>query len=309
MTVTVYHNTVPNSKNQEKIDLLKYFSLGVKAAGDTVVDSYSYNYKQSKVGVIQGWVTDDLKISPHTKLRDTVIKNQISSNNYVVAVDSNLFLYANTQNPHHYLRYSFNGVFPNTGIYCDTEINPNRWKQISLDLNISLKDYRQDGAHILLCLQRNGGWSMGSTDIQDWAIETIHKIRQYSDRPILIRPHPGDKSSKQVLLPGNPECRIPFSKNIKLSSNTSILDDLKNCWAAVNYNSSPVVAAAIEGIPIFVSDKEKSQCAEIANTDLSQIENPILYDRKLWVERISMFHWKFDELKSGECWLHMKGFI
>jgi hypothetical protein len=141
-----------------------------------------------------------------------VIKNQISSNNYVVAVDSNLFLYANTQNLHHYLRYSFNGVFPNTGIYCDTEINSDRWKQISLDLNISLKDYRHNGDHILLCLQRNGGWSMGSVDIQEWANNTIKKIRQYSNRPIVIRPHPGDKTTKQILNIRNSECKILFSK-------------------------------------------------------------------------------------------------
>jgi len=309
MTVTVYHKTVPNSKNQEKIDLLKYFSLGVKEAGDTVVDSYNYDYRQSTVGVIQGWVTSEPKTSPHTKLRDSVIKNQISSNNYVVAVDSNLFLYANTQNLHHYLRYSFNGVFPNTGIYCDTEINSDRWKQISLDLNISLKDYRHNGDHILLCLQRNGGWSMGSVDIQEWANNTIKKIRQYSNRPIVIRPHPGDKTTKQILNIRNSECKILFSKDVKLSTNQNILDDLKNCWAAVNYNSSPVVGAAIEGIPVFISDKEKSQCAEIANTDLSQIESPILYDRQKWVERISMFHWKFDELKSGKCWSHMRKYI
>jgi hypothetical protein len=61
--------------------------------------------------------------------------------------------------------------------------------------------------------------------------------------------------------------------------------------------------------PIFVSDVAKSQCAEIANTDLSQIENPRLTDRQPWVERLSMFHWNFDELKSGECWTHMRKFI
>jgi hypothetical protein len=85
-------------------------------------------------------------------------------------------------------------------------------------------------------------------------------------------------------------------------------DDLKNCWAAINYNSSPVVGAAIEGIPIFVADKAKSQCAEISN-DIENIESPIQYDRQQWVERLSMFHWNFEELKSGKCWAHMKKFI
>lgn len=309
MKIVIYHTTIPNQKNPEKIEILKNFSSGAKLIGDEVIDSYDYNYIPSDVGMIQGWLGYNASSSSHLNLRRAVIKNQTKQNKYVITADSNLFLYANTSNhPHHYLRYSFNGVFPNTGIYCDTDIDPSRWKQISKDLNISLKDYRSSGAHILLCLQRNGGWSMGEVNIQDWAIETIKKIRQYSDRTIIVRPHPGDKQTKSILTPGNPQCRIPLSSNVKLSTNESLLDDLKNCWAAVNYNSSPVVGAAIEGVPIFVSDKDKSQCAEIAN-DIEDIENPILFDRQQWIERISMFHWKFSELSNGSAWLHMKKYV
>jgi hypothetical protein len=290
--------------------VLTFFSQGVNVSGDRVIDVQDCNYVPADVGVIQGWLGHNAAPSPHLKLRNTVIKHQITNQKHVLTADSNLFLYAvGKENlPHHYLRYSFNGVFPSTGIYCDTETNPQRWKQISRDLNITLKDYRTTGSHILLCLQRNEGWSMGSVNIQDWAIATINKIRQYSDRPIIVRPHPGDKQSNIILTPGHPQCRIPLSSNIRISTNKSLQDDLKNCWAAVNYNSSPVVGAAIEGIPIFVADKTKSQCAEIAN-DLENIENPTLYDRQRWVERISMFHWKFAELQDGSCWRHMRKFI
>jgi hypothetical protein len=307
--VVVYHKTVPNAKNQEKIDLLKYFSQGVTSAGDISVNNDSFNYQDSDVGVIQGWLGQENITTPHLQLRNKVITNQLQNKKYVVAVDSNLFLYANTANPLHYLRYSFNGVFPNTGIYCDNTTDPTRWQKISKNLNLTLKDYRTTGDHILLCLQRNGGWSMGNVDIQDWAVNTINTIRRFTDRPIVVRLHPGDKTSRTIIQPGNPNCRIKFSKAVRLSSNINLIDDLKNCWAAVNYNSSPVVGAAIEGVPIFVMDPAKSQCAEIANTNLSQIENPLMPDRQPWVERLSMFHWNFDELKSGECWQHIKKFI
>lgn len=306
MIVNVYHKTIPNLKNQEKIDLLKFYSRGVNVCGDKVNDIHDFNYRPSDVGVVQGWVHDESKKSAHLSLRKTIIESQIARNKYVLAVDSNLFLYANTNNPLHYLRYSFNGIFPNTGIYCDKIIDPSRWLKISKDLNLTLKDYRSNGNHILLLLQRNGGWSMGGLDVQEWAVQTINQIRQFSNRPIVIRAHPGDKSAKLYLDPNNPKCKIKFSKDIRLSTNPDLLTDLKNCWAAVNYNSSPVVGAAIEGIPIFVIDPNKSQCAEIANIDLSKIENPSMPDRQQWVERLSMFHWKFDELRSGECWSHMK---
>jgi len=308
-TVTIYHKTVPNAKNQEKIDLLKNFSLGVRAAGDTTFDNQSYTYQQTDVGVIQGWLGQGVITTPHLSLRHTVIQQQSKRNKHVVVVDSNLFLYANTANDLHYLRYSFNGVFPNTGIYCDTNVDPTRWQKISKNLNLNLKDYRTNGEHILLCLQRNGGWSMGNVDIQEWAVNTINAIRRFTDRPIVIRLHPGDKTSKNIIQPGNPNCRIKFSKAVRLSTNANLVDDLKNCWAAVNYNSSPMVGAAIEGVPIFVMDPIKSQCRDVANTDLTQIENPSMPDRQSWANRLSMFHWNFEELKSGECWTHMRKFI
>jgi hypothetical protein len=310
MIVTTYHKTVPNAKNQEKIDLLKYFSMGVKLTGDTSVDSYNYAYTTSDVAVIQGWVNIGSKTGQHLTLRNTVVNNQLKNRRHVVVADSNLFLYSNTANPLHYLRYSFNGVFPNTGLYCDTTIDTSRWTKVSRDLGITLKDYRPNGNHILLCLQRNGGWSMADYDVQDWTLSTIKEIRKYSGRPIIIRGHPGDKAAKEYLDPRSPKCRLKNLPNVTFSDfNRTLLQDLQGAWAVVNHNSSPVVGAAIEGYPIFVTDPIKSQCREIANTDISRIEAPDCPDRQAWVERLSMFHWKFDELKSGECWSHMRKFV
>jgi hypothetical protein len=94
-----------------------------------------------------------------------------------------------------------------------------------------------------------------------------------------------------------------------VSANTSLLHDLQGCWAVVNHNSSPAVAAAIEGYPVFVTDLARSQCGEIANTDLAQIESPVLPARDQWLERLAMSHWKFDELKSGQAWAHLRQYV
>lgn len=308
-SIAVYHRSVPNNKNQEKTDILRFFAQGAKILNESVIDVNDYILRDSEVAIIQGWVAPNQPITPHGDLRKRVIDNQIARGRFVISADSNLFLYANTSNPFHYLRYSFNGIFPSTGIYCDSNIDPDRWKKISKNLNLNLKDYRKNGNHILLCLQRNSGWSMGDVDSQEWALKTIEEIRKYSDRPIVIRLHPGDKETKRIVKAGPPLCKIKFDYGITLSQNENIIDDLKNCWAAVNHNSSPVVGAAIEGVPVFVTNSENSQCKDIANTDLSLIANPQLLDRQQWIERISMFHWNFDELKSGECWNHMRQFI
>jgi hypothetical protein len=306
MKVVVYHRTVPNAKNLEKVDVLKHFATGVQRAHDELINATDHQYHDAKVGVIQGWVGPIQHTSAHQLLRNTVIQRQLSSNQYVVAIDSNLFLYSTPGNPDHYLRYSFNGVFPDTGIYCDSTPDPVRWQKISSKLKIALKPYRQQGDHILLCLQRNSGWSMGNYNVAEWAINTINVLRAHTDRPIVVRAHPGDKTSKDYLS----NFSALQSKRVTISpTGTSLLDNLQNCWAVVNHNSSPAVAAAIEGYPIFVTDPDRSQCQEIANTDLSQIESPQMPERQAWIERLSMFHWDFDELQSGKCWAHMRQFV
>ena len=305
LTVAIYHKSVPpGNKNLEKPAILTNFAQGVKCTGDTAIDVDSNNYTTANVGVIQGW-THEQTDRPHLVLRQQVIARQP----YTVVADSNLFLYKNKSHPGNYIRYSFNGIFPNTGIYCDTEIDARRWRWIKRDLGLELKDYRTTGSHILLCLQRNGGWSMRGVDVQDWTIQTVRTLRQYTDRPIVIRSHPGDKASQQYLDPVNPRYRL-HGLGISISESGRTLEqDLQNAWAVVNCNSSAGVGAAIEGYPIFVTDPERSQCHDVANIDLSQIETPSLPNRLPWAERISMFHWKFEELSNGVCWQHMRKFV
>jgi hypothetical protein len=248
-------------------------------------------------------VHDDGKNLPHLKLRKDAINLQKKNKKRSLICDSNLFLYADPENTKTYLRYSFDGVFPTTGFYFDQDIDPARWKKLSANLGISLKPYRSTGNHILLCLQRNGGWSMRGLPVMDWLNQTIYEIRKYSSRHILVRAHPGDKKVESYLKINHP--------NTSLSQNKRLVDDFKNAWATVVYNSSPSVASAIEGIPIFLTDShpEYSQSQDVANFDLSKIENPNMPDRQAWIERLSMCHWKFDELKSGEAWQFFKRYI
>jgi hypothetical protein len=256
--------------------------------------------------MIQGWVHQDFR-TQHLALRKHVIDTQKQKNKYVATADANLFLFNNSNNPQGYLRYSFNGIFPNTGIYCDDKINSKRWTQIQKDTGITLLDKKQRGSWIVLMLQRNGGWSMEGRDVQQWALQTIKKIRQYSDRPIIIRPHPGDKHANTYLQPN--KTVIKNLSNVKISpQGRSLDDDLQKAWAVVNYNSSAIVGPIIQGYHAFVTDPTTSQCADVAHDDFKYIENPKDFDRQRWLERISMFHWKFSELEDGSCWRHMRNY-
>jgi len=307
--VTSYIKVIPSkNKSEEKINILKKFIQGVNCAGDIGSISESLCVDDCDVAIIQGWQHEHGKTAPHLKLRQHIIDTQLNNKKFVCTADSNLFLYANrTNEPHHYLRYSFNGVFPNTGIYFDNIVDPARWQQISQDLNITIKNLKANGKNIILCLQRNGGWSLGKTDIVEWTTKTITDIRQYSDRPIIIRPHPGDKRAYMYIEKIHKIYQNDSS--IFISQNNSLNYDLQNSWAVVNHNSSSIVGPIIQGHHAFITEPETSQCAEVAHYGFEKIETPELFDRQKWLERISMFHWKFSELEDGSAWRHMRQYV
>jgi hypothetical protein len=305
LTAVAYFKGIPpNNKNMEKPMILNNFLQGVRQLGDIAINNQEMKVIPCDVALIQGFVHDDGKQLPHLELRKQAITQQRNSGKRSLIVDSNLFLYADPGNTKTYLRYSFDGVFPTTGFYFDTDVDPNRWKKISKDLGLTLKPYRSDGDHILICLQRHGGWSMGGLSTLEWLEHTINKIREQTlKRPIIVRAHPGDRRIKSML-------SLNY-KNVFLSQKEKLVDDLKGAWASVVYNSSPSVASLIEGVPTFVTDPtpQHSQSFGVANTDLSQITQPQLPDRQQWIEKVSMCHWNFDELKSGEAWQFFKKYV
>ena len=300
MKVVSYLAGVPSpEKSPHKTEVLRRFVDGVNRVGDTGVAHAGRNLIDCDVGIIQGWAHAGSPPTAHLQVRKQVASN--IKNKHTIIVDSNLFNYnVGKFHPMHYSRYSMDGVFPTTGNYFNDTVDTARWKQISRDLGIHLKDWRTSGNHILLACQRNGGWSMAGYNVIDWVTNTVRELRKYTDRPILVRGHPGDKNAQKYLK----QKGVDWS----LSSNPKIVDDFKNAWATITYNSSPGVASAIEGIPVFVTDKNYkiSQAFDVANLDLSQIENPQTFERQEWVERLSMCHWKFQELSDGSAWTYMK---
>jgi hypothetical protein len=303
-TAVAYYGGIPlQNKNPEKPLILDNFCEGVRASGDSIIAHKGMNPLPCDVAFIQGFVHEDGKVLPHLTLRKSALDLQKRLNRRSLIVDSNLFLFADPNNSKRYLRYSFDGVFPTTGFYFDRDVNPARWQKISQNLNLNLKPYRTAGNHILICLQRNGGWSMKGVNSIQWLDQTINTIKQYSDRPIIVRAHPGDKKTKGYLKINQ--------KNVQLSTNERLIDDLTNAWATVVHNSSPSVASTIMGVPTFLTDSvpQHSQSFSVANTDLSKIENPELKERQQWIEKISMCHWNFEELRSGEAWQFFKKYI
>lgn len=292
----------PNNTNPEKPAIIVNFIEGVWAAGDKGTIVTDFTPVDADVAVVQGFVHPGSKNIPHLNLRKDVFEKQQRENKRSIIVDSNLFLYADRGNSNKFLRYSYDGIFPNTGEYCNATPDPKRWDIISKRLGISLKPWRKNGKDILICCQRDGGWSMGNEKLMPWLIRVIQQIRHLSSRRIVIRLHPGDKHNlqhKRQLA----RYRLP---DVIVSHSENILQDFATAYCVINYNSSPAVAAAIEGIPVFVLDPDRSQAKDVAHHSLQDIENIKEFDRELWIQRMAQMHWNLDELKDGTAWRHLR---
>jgi len=294
-------------KHNKKIATFQNFARGVRAAGDEVHVISEVRYEPCDVAFMLGWVHEHGKDAPHLRLRQQILDQQRNHGGRVAIADSNLFLFRDSTNPHYYLRYSFDGVFPNTGEYCDQNPDPARWQKIQQDTGVTVRPWRTAGQHVLITLQRNGGWSMAGTGVDQWCIDTVHAIRRMTKRAIVIRSHPGDNKAARYVRCLTEVLIKQGIRNFFISdSGRTLVQDLEHAWVLVNHNSSPGVAAAIMGVPVISTNIINSQAREVSSSDLGLVESPPVFDREQWLCRIAQFHWSFNDLVAGQCWTHMR---
>lgn len=166
-------------------------------------------------------------------------------------------------------------------------------------LGLELKPWRTNGDHILICGQRDGGWSMKGVDMNQWAIDSVRQIRQHTNRPILIRPHPKNPINQNL---------FKGVANITFSRNTTLQQDLQNAWASVFFNSSSCVASILAGVPVFAADPD---CVawQVANTNLTQIEKPLTLEREQWLWDLSAAHWTDNDSRDGLIYNKFRPFL
>ena len=309
LVIKSYLSSLPLHINgEEKVKALTYFAEGAAKCGDLASVTNSQTYESCDVGAIIGNAFDanpSKVVLSHYKVRKMVMDTQSRLNKHWLSIDSNVFIYKDRLNPHRYLRYSFNGVFPATGIYCNDSPGEENWANMRRNYNMDLKPWRTTGSHILITLQRPLGWSMRGVNLETWLQSTFSKIRTYTDRPIKLRWHPGDWKAFPKYEPMLKKYNATLSPQ-----EVDIKQDLINCWALVCHNSTPSAVAPIEGIPAFITDDPSySQGGDIANTDFSRLENPLMPDREQWIRKLAQCHWSFDDVQSGRCWQHMRQWV
>jgi hypothetical protein len=301
MNVGIFYSSITNPhKAPHKVAIMDAFKQGVLISGDTPLEFKTPGapIPALDVGFILGYTLEN-------NYRKKIIDSLKLQKSKIIFVDSNIFEYG--KSAHFYHRYSVNSVYPPDGEYfLGNNFDKDKIDQILKFHKLDVKPWRTTGNHILVLAQKTMSWNMLGQNGMHWVHDIVKRIRKISDRPVIIRLHPGDKKFNQ-------QNRLDLishygRKNVTVSTNENIKEDLINAWCSIGYNSTPNCASIIQGVPVFIDDPLNSWARYVGFEDLNLIENPPMPDRTDWLTKIANIHWSNEEISTGIYWNKFKNF-
>jgi hypothetical protein len=162
-------------------------------------------------------------------------------------------------------------------------------------LGLVLRSWRTQGDHILVCGQhdRSLQWQH-MPNASQWFSEIITELRKYTDRKIVVRPHPRcpivpvEQQFKNVI-------KQPPMKRAGTYDDYDIRFD--NAHAVISWTSNPGIRAVINGYPVFTGPT--SLAYPVANHNLADIEMPQMFDRQQWLNDIAWTEFTIQEIAQG----------
>ena len=152
-----------------------------------------------------------------------------------------------------------------------------RWES----LNYKIPNWKKNGRNILVVMPSEKPAKFYGIDMAQWRDEVISTIKQYTDRPIVIR----EKASR-------PE-------RIK----KTIYEELDDTFAVVTLQSIAATEAILYGVPAFTLAPNAAQL--LTSQDIKGIEHPLYPDKDLiykWACHLAYGQFHIDELKNGTAW-------
>jgi len=110
------------------------------------------------------------------------------------------------------------------------------------------------GRNILLCPPSQKALNYWDVNLETWILQTTETIKQYTDRPIVIR----EKANRQI----------------RTNDDTMEMALSRDVHCLVTYNSIAAVEALILGKPVFTMGPNAA--GPLANKELSRIEKPLM---------------------------------
>lgn len=158
-------------------------------------------------------------------------------------------------------------------------------------LGVGIKDRSStNNGKILIATQHENSlqWH-GQPPLDRWVEQVANQIKKYTDRRIVVRPHPRWPIKK--ILTG-----IQFERPTKLTNSYDDFDINYGYHIIFNHNSGPSVQSAINGTPVVC---DPSSLAFPVSDKIENIENPTLFERNNWFLKLCHTEWTVSEISDG----------
>lgn len=168
-----------------------------------------------------------------------------------------------------------------------TNLDPKRPKKLGIGL-LPKKSNRKKEILIATQHQKSLQWE-GMPPMHIWVESMINQIRHYTDRKILVRPHP-----RSPLISNIKGAILETPKKLVNTYDDFDIDYDYHC--VINFNSGPAVQAAIQGTPVIC---DSSSLAGILSDKIENIESINLPDREEWFLKLCHTEWTVEEIAQG----------
>ncbi len=182
-----------------------------------------------------------------------------------------------------------------TGYYGHTEnLDWDRPRKLGISLAINLS---RNPRIVVAAQHARSQQVVGLVSMEGWVVNQVEKLRQVTDRPIVVRPHPRSALdwAGLVHLPKD----VVIEQPQKIANTYDSYNLAFDCHAMVNYNSGPGIQAALAGTRPIV---DKSSLAYPVSHAMDDIELPYTVERDQWLTEICHTEYLLDEIRKG-LWL------
>ena len=178
------------------------------------------------------------------------------------------------------------------GYYGHTEnLDWNRPRKLGISLAINLSR----NPRIVVAAQHARSLQVADlVSTEDWIVQQVKRLREVTDRPIVVRPHPRSPldTAGLVSLPKD----IVIEQPQKLVNTYDSYNLAFDCHAMINYNSGPGIQSALAGTRPIV---DESSLAYPVSIPIQDIEKPYTVDRDQWLVEICHTEYTVEEIKKG----------
>jgi len=150
-----------------------------------------------------------------------------------------------------------------------------RWNRLGLELS-----RRRPGSSILIVAPDEKPCKFYDIDLDTWLAETVAKIKQHTDRPIIIRERNRSRTDRKI---------------------NRVEHALTDVHAMVTFNSVAATESVLAGVPVFVM-APCNAARPMANLDLACIDNPWWPEQdqiQAWTNHLAYGQFHIDEFKNG----------